>query len=127
MGLYNKFNILKNKHNGTWFVAKTKSEKVVGISTSKLIDYKTFNIDGFIHPSTCTAFCAAVERESSTPSKFLVTWETLADVRLSGGQQLDPTTQVLRATKLSENKIFISCGMSSSSHLNDHAGSACDI
>jgi len=69
------------------------------------------SIDGFIHPSTCTAFCAAVERESSTPSKFLVTWETLADVRLSGGQQLDPTTQVLRATKLSENKIFISCDM----------------
>ena len=51
MGLYNKFNILKNENNGTWFIAKTKSEKVVGISTSKLIDYKTFNIDGFIHPN----------------------------------------------------------------------------
>jgi len=51
MGLYNKFNIIKNKNNGTWFVVKTKSGKVVGISTSQLIDYKTFNIDGFIHPN----------------------------------------------------------------------------
>ena len=51
MGLYNKFNILKKEHNGSWFVAKTKSEKIVGISTTKLIDYKTYNIDGFVHPN----------------------------------------------------------------------------
>ena len=51
MGLFYKFNILKKEHNGSWFVAKTKSGKIVGISTSKLIDYKTYNIDGFAHPN----------------------------------------------------------------------------
>jgi len=62
MGLYNKYNKLKTGNKGNWFIAKTKSSKIIGIASSKKIDDITYRIDGFIHPNFNQKLLALIDK-----------------------------------------------------------------
>ena len=49
MGLCRKYYDLVKRDGTTWFAAKTNDERLVGISTAKIVDSDTCSIDGFIH------------------------------------------------------------------------------
>ena len=49
MGLCRKYYDLVKRDGATWFAAETNDNRLVGISTAKLGDSNTCNVDGFIH------------------------------------------------------------------------------
>ena len=49
MGLCRKYYDLVKRDGTSWFAAKTDDDRLVGISTAKIVDSNTYAVDGFIH------------------------------------------------------------------------------
>ena len=64
MGLYRRYSYIKMDGRGEWFTSSTKDGRVVGISSAKLINKETGQIDGFAH------------------AKFQNTWNELIDAAI---------------------------------------------
>ena len=49
MGLYPKYQALREQERGTWFAARDAQRRVVGLSTAVLDDSQACSVDGFTH------------------------------------------------------------------------------
>jgi hypothetical protein len=51
LGLYNRYQALRNESRGEWFTLVADSGKVLGISSVVHVEGKRFQVDGFCHES----------------------------------------------------------------------------
>ncbi len=49
MGLYPKYQALRDNGRGTWFAARDAQQRIVGLSTAQLDDSRGYSVDGFTH------------------------------------------------------------------------------
>ena len=60
MGLCRKYYDLIKRDGTTWFAAKTNDNRLVGISTAKIVDSGACSVDGFIHARFAGSFDALI-------------------------------------------------------------------
>ncbi len=56
LGLYNRYQTLRNESRGEWFTLVADSGKVLGISSAVHVEGKRFQVDGFCHESYAGMF-----------------------------------------------------------------------
>lgn len=60
MGLCRKYYDLVKRDGATWFAAQTNNKRFVGISTARIVDSNTCNVDGFIHARFSDSYDALI-------------------------------------------------------------------
>ncbi len=83
MGLCRKYYDLVRRDDATWFAAQANEDRLVGISTAKIVDSDTCAVDGFIHArfndSYDTLMGAAIEWGSSRNADRITTRLSVED------------------------------------------------
>lgn len=61
MGLYRRYGHLVKRDGATWFAAKTKDDRPVGIATAVVDDRNICHVDGFTHQRFLNSYCELIE------------------------------------------------------------------